>query len=215
VPSVALGVEAIRTHAPQIVFLDIEMPNESGFELFNKIESIHFEVIFITAFSSYAVKAFKVNALDYLLKPIDLDELHSAIEKAVAKIKQGRTEEQTQSLIDKLKGISKPNKIGLPMSEGSLFITIGEIIRCESESNYTNIFLETGKKYLICRTLKEVEESLTGHTFLRVHRSHLINVEKIAVYSKNDGGIITMSDHSKVPVSRHEKEALEKHLKSM
>src|SRR6185295_13803081 len=102
-----------------------------------------------------AVKAFKVNALDYILKPIDIDELKTAVEKAIKKILAGKTIEQTHTLLEQIKDISKPQKIGLPLSEGSLFITIDEIIRCESESNYTNIYLDTGKHYLICRTLKE------------------------------------------------------------
>src|SRR5579859_4197872 len=210
VDSVKKGADAIRLHDPGIVFLDIEMPNESGFELFNKINELTFEVIFVTAFSNYAVRAFKVNALDYILKPIDPDDLIVAVEKALKKIGQTRTAEQTGLLFEQIKEISRPRKIGLPLTEGSLFVTVDEIIRCESRSNYTNIFLEKGKNYLICRTLKEVEESLSGFNFFRVHRSHLINIDKIVLYSRNDGGHVTMADQGRIPVSRSEKESFEK-----
>jgi two-component system LytT family response regulator len=205
--SVDEGVKAIALHHPELVFLDIEMPNASGFELFDRVRSVDFEVIFITAFSDYAIRAFKVNAVDYLLKPVDVDEFKTAVSKAIQKIKEKPG--QHDSLINLLKEFSKPAKIGLPLNQGSLFISVSEIVRCESSSNYTTIYLDDGKHYLICRTLKEVEDSLAGHKFFRVHRSHLINLEKVTMYSKTDGGIITMSDQARVPVSRNERESVE------
>ncbi|MGC4021880.1 MAG: LytTR family DNA-binding domain-containing protein [Cyclobacteriaceae bacterium] len=211
--SVDEGVKAVTIHHPEIIFLDIEMPNVSGFELFNRIRQVDFEVIFVTAFSDYAIKAFKVNAVDYILKPLDVEEFKAAVSKAIKRIKEKPA--QNDSLIKVLKEFSKPTRIGLPLSEGSLFISVSEIVRCESSSNYTNIYLDDGKHYLICRTLKEVEESLKGHKFFRAHRSHLINLEKVKMYSKSDGGVITMSDHTKIPVSRQEKESLENILSSI
>jgi two-component system LytT family response regulator len=213
--SVSEGVDAIHQYAPELLFLDIEMPRESGFELFQKIDRLTFDVIFVTAFSEYAIKAFKVNALDYILKPIDIGEWRAATEKAIKKIQGGNPELAAQTLFDKLKGVSAlPQKIGLPMKEGLLFIAVENVVRCESESNYTNVYLEDGKSHLICRTLKEVQETLTGFNFFRVHRSHLINMDKIAMYLRNDGGAVVMSDQSRIPVSRTEKDDFEKRLSS-
>lgn len=209
--SVAQGAEAIRHHQPDLVFLDIEMPEASGFELFDRVK-LSFEVIFVTAFSEYAIKAFKVNAIDYLLKPLDATEFRLAVNKAISRIKEKSP--APAPLVEWLKGFSKSSKIGLPLSDGSLFIDVNEIVRCESSSNYTNIYLDDGKHYLICRTLKEVEESLSGYKFLRVHRSHLINVNKVSRFSKNDGGMIILSDHSKVPINRQGREAIENLLNS-
>lgn len=213
--SVAAGVEAIHQHAPELIFLDIQMPRESGFELFQKIDRIYFHTIFVTAFSEYAIKAFKVNALDYILKPIDIGEWRAATEKAIRKIQDGNPGLSALPLLQNLKGSSAlPQKIGLPMKEGILFIAVENVVRCESESNYTKVHLEDGKSHLICRTLKEVQESLMDFNFFRVHRSHLINMDKITMYLRNDGGAVLMSDRSRIPVSRAEKEDFEKHLNS-
>src|SRR5579871_692046 len=172
--SVARGVEEIATHQPSIVFLDVDMPNESGFELFERLNKIDFEVIFVTAYAEYALRAFKVNAVDYVLKPIDPSDFKKAVNKALERLEKKIN--SADSLIKLVSELSKPTKIGLPLNQGFLYIGANEIVRCESSSNYTNIFLDDGKKYVICRTLKEVEGLLVqSDKFLRVHRSHLIN----------------------------------------
>ncbi|MGC4022055.1 MAG: LytTR family DNA-binding domain-containing protein [Cyclobacteriaceae bacterium] len=212
--SVARGVEEIAAHQPSLVFLDIEMPNESGFELFERLSKIEFEVIFVTAYAEYALRAFKVNAVDYVLKPIDPNDFKKAVNKALERLEKKIN--PADSIIRLVNELSKPTKIGLPLNQGFLYVGANEIVRCESSSNYTNVFLDDGKKYVICRTLKEVEGLLAqSDKFLRVHRSHLINKDKVTMFSRQNGGELTMADHSKIPISRIEKESLEKILNSI
>jgi two-component system, LytTR family, response regulator len=210
--SAAQGLQAIKQHQPDVVFLDVEMPQMNGFDMLQQINSINFEVIFTTGYDSYAIKAIRFSALDYLLKPIDKDEL----KKAVAKISQ-KTEhnlnEQLEILLEKLD--NKPvslQKIALPTLEGFEMVPIENILHCQSDSNYTHIMLKSSKKILVSRTLKEIEELLEGHNFLRIHHSHLINLNEITRYIRGEGGYVIMSDNSSIPVSRSRKEALLKIL---
>jgi len=192
-----------------LVFLDIEMPRMNGFELLQRLENVAFDVIFTTAYDMFAVKAFKFSAVDYLLKPIDKDELIQAVSKVRGKKSQALMPEQLDILFQTLYG-RKPSspKVALPTMSGLEFVTANDIIHCQSEGNYTHIYLEDKSHYLICRTLKETEELLSGHNFFRVHHSHIINLNHIRKYVKGDGGYVIMSDNTSINVSRSRKEEL-------
>lgn len=197
------GLEKISMHNPDLVFLDIQMPDGTGFNLLEQIPEINFKVIFVTAYDQYALKAFKFSAIDYLLKPIDPEKLIEAVKK-ISDI------EDVKSINKKLEVLIGNNnrfeKIALPSIEGIHLVKIKDIIRCESESNYTNIFLSTGKKILVTKTLKEYDEMLTPMHFYRVHQSHLINLSYVEKYHKGEGGFVIMEDGSEIEVARRRKE---------
>jgi len=203
------ALQVLSKNNVDLVFLDIEMPRMNGFELLQRVGQVTFDVIFTTAYDMFAVKAFKFSALDYLLKPIDKDELIQAVSKVKRKKAQPIMPEQLDILFQTLYG-KKPTspKVALPTMSGLEFVTAGEIIHCQSEGNYTHIYLEDKSHYLICRTLKETEELLSGHNFFRVHHSHLINLNHIRKYIKGDGGYVIMSDNTSISVSRSRKEEL-------
>lgn len=206
--SAAEGLKAIERGHPDLVFLDVEMPRMNGFELLQQFTPIPFEVIFTTGYDAYAIKAIRFSALDYLLKPIDKDELIRAIAKIHAK-PVPTINQQFDILLEKLS--DKPvklQKIALPSLEGFELVQLESILRCEADSNYTYVYLKTGRKLLVSRTLKEIEELLEGHSFLRVHHSHVVNLNEIERYVRGEGGYLIMSDNSSVTVSRSRKEAL-------
>ncbi|QHT66199.1 response regulator transcription factor [Rhodocytophaga rosea] len=206
------GLQAIADYQPDVVFLDIEMPVMNGFEMLGRLSDITFEVIFTTGYDSYAIKAIRFSALDYLLKPIDKDELM----KAVGKISQRRHNPLAQQLDILMQKLNhKPvvlQKIALPTLEGYELVPVVHIIQCESDGNYTLVYLKNGKKFLISRTLKEIEELLEGQGFLRIHHSHLINLNEIIRYVRGEGGYVVMSDNTSVNVSRSRKDILLKLL---
>jgi two-component system LytT family response regulator len=203
------ALEILDNQKIDLVFLDIEMPHMNGFELLQRLKSIPFEVIFTTAYDMFAVKAFKFSALDYLLKPIDRDELVQAVAKVNDKKKQSILPEQLDILFQNLYNRKQTSqKIALPTMNGLEFVMADDIVHCQSEGNYTHIFLKDNARYLICRTLKETEELLSGHNFFRVHHSHTINLNHIKKYVKGDGGYVIMSNDSSVNVSRSRKEEL-------
>lgn len=202
------AIDTIGSHQVDLVFLDIEMPHMNGFEMLQSLQPINFEIIFTTAYDMFAVKAFKFSAVDYLLKPIDKDELLQALGKYKSRGAQIRPEQLNillQSLSGKSTGIQK---VALPTMEGLEFVEAQDIIHCQSESNYTHIFMANGKKLLISKTLKEAEELLGDFNFLRVHHSHLINLNHVRKYIKGDGGYVIMSNDDSVNVSRSRKELL-------
>ncbi len=206
--TVALGIAAIKKHKPDLVFLDVKMKGETGFDLLEQINDINFEIIFTTAHNEYALKAFKFSAIHYLLKPIDIDQLVSAIER-VKEIKDHKFNKMRFDLaIENLKDQKNTfRKIALPTTDGLVFIQIEDIIRCESEDNYTYFFLQKESKILVSKTIKHYEELLVEHNFFRVHQSHLINLNHITKYHKGEGGYASMADGSSVPVSRRKKVA--------
>ena len=163
---------------------------------------IPFEVIFVTAYDSYAIQAIRFSALDYLLKPIDPEELAHAVEKAVQVVLRKQENKRMQNLLQNTRVLDKQKKIALSVADKIEFVEIGSIIRCESESNYTTFYLKTGEKLVVSKTLKEFDELLTPHNFLRVHQSHLINLDEIKSFIKSDGGYIRMKDGSSVSISR-------------
>ena len=206
------ALAAIRQHAPNLLFLDVEMPKMNGFEMLEQIPSINFHLIFTTSYDQYALKAIRFSAIDYLLKPIDREELIKAVQKVKDRI-QSPIPQQLEILIQKLRQPANPvNKIALPAMEGLQMIPVDSIISCESDDNYSKIQLKNGKKMLVTRSLKEMEEILEQHSFARVHRSYLVNLNEVEKYIKGEGGYLIMSDGSMVDVSRNKKEQLLKKL---
>jgi two-component system LytT family response regulator len=205
--NVTEGMEAIQTHKPDIVFLDIHMQRETGFDLLGKVKEVNFEVIFTTAYSEYAIKAFKFSAIDYLLKPIDIEELKKAIQKVEKKMNSDISS-RLQQLIQNLKqGPSENYKLAIPTTEGLIFVKINDILYCAASSNYTEIYLADGKKHLVSRTLKEYEDMLGGNDFFRIHHSYLINLNAIKKYVRGEGGYVVMTNDKSLDVSKRKKES--------
>jgi two-component system LytT family response regulator len=209
------GVDALReilSQQPELVFLDVEMPYMNGFELLEKIPQVNFELIFTTSYDQYAIKAIRFSALDYLLKPIDREDLINAVNRAIQK-KRHPLPLQLEILLQKLNHPSASFlKIAVPTMDGLQMISVDSIISCESSSNYTTIFQKNNQKSIASRTMKEVEEMLEDHPFLRVHRSYIVNLNEVNKYVKGEGGYLLMSDGSKIDVSRSYKETLLKRL---
>lgn len=206
--SAVQGLEAIAQYQPDVVFLDVEMPKMNGFEMLQQFSHIPFEVIFTTGYDAYAIKAIRFSAIDYLLKPIDKDELR----KAVGKVRQKNSHnlnQQLDILLEKLGTKQVPlQKIALPTLDGFELVPIENILHCEADSNYTHVVLKHAKKVLVSRTLKEIEELLDGHAFLRIHHSYLVNLNEIVRYIRGEGGYVIMSDNTSITVSRSRKDAL-------
>ena len=202
------ALHAIPKQQPQVVFLDIEMPGMSGFEMLEKLPVIDFEIIFTTSYDQYAIKAIRFSALDYLLKPIDREELQKAVQKVIQR-SHYPLPQQLEILLQKIhQPISSVQKIALPSMEGLQMVDVNSIISCASDSNYTIFFIRNKKKLVVSRTLKEIEEMLEEYPFLRVHNSYLINLNEIDKYVKGEGGYLVMSDGSTIDVSRSKKETL-------
>ena len=203
------GLEEIRKHPPDVIFLDIQMPDGSGFRLLEELEVIDFEIIFTTAFDQFAIKAIKYSALDYLLKPIipqDLTEAVLRVEKKKAERDRKRNLETIAE--DPEKQNERNPKIVLSTSEMIHVISVEDIIRCESDNYYTYFYFVDGRKLLVSKTLKENEELLGQHDFIRPHKSHLVNIKYIKSYIRQDGGYILMSDGTRIPVSRRKKDKI-------
>ncbi|MES2590300.1 MAG: LytTR family DNA-binding domain-containing protein [Bacteroidota bacterium] len=198
--------DAILKYSPDLVFLDIEMPNGNAFDLLEKFDKINFDIIFTTAYDHYAIKGIKYSALDYLLKPIDPEELIQAVHRFEEKSGQKNTlDKQFKTLLSNIKPENKLKKVGIPDGDGLIFINLSDIIRCDSDGNYTFFILVTGKKIIASRTLGEYEQMFADDNFFRVHRSHLINLQHVKKYIKGEGGYAVMSDNSQVEVSRRNK----------
>ncbi|NQV53462.1 MAG: response regulator transcription factor [Flavobacteriales bacterium] len=197
----------IESENIDLLLLDIEMPNGSGFDLLESLEGqIDFKIIFITAYHEYALRAFKFSAVDYLLKPINSDELQAAI----AKVQPGQDVESKEKIDTLIENISKKggvmNKIALPSMEGLQFVELDDVIYCESQDNYTQFFLTDGKRIMVSKTIKHFEELLDPDRFFRVHRSNIINLRYIDKYVKGEGGYVVMKQGARIPVSRRRKE---------
>ena len=200
------GINLIQQHKPQIVFLDIEMPYMTGFEMLQAIEEKDFQVIFTTAYDQYAIKAIKFSAFDYLLKPVDIEELKSAVQKVTAK-ENIQTVQQIETLQQNtLQPKKHLHKLAIPTFEGLIFCNVNDVIRLESNRNYTNIVLQNGQKVLASKTLKEFEDILPEELFFRIHHSHLVNLESINKYIKTNGGHIEMVNGDVIEVSRRKKD---------
>jgi two-component system LytT family response regulator len=206
------GIDLIKQIEPDLVFLDIEMPFASGFDILESFSEVNFEVIFITAYNHYAIKAIKLCALDYLLKPIDIFELKNAIQKVEKKYLNKTQNEEKKIFLQNIRNSSGNKKIALTSLEKVEFITLDNIIRCKGENNYTNFFIKDHKEILVSKTLKEFEKLLSEFHFLRVHQSHLVNISHVKSYIKSEGGYLIMSDNSKIMISRSKKNIVQKLL---
>lgn len=199
------SIKMISTLKPELVFMDIELQSGTGFDILTNLPEVDFEVIFTTAFDQYAIKAVKFSSLDYLLKPIDIEELQRAVEKAKRIKNKQDYARQLQNLIQNLQH-PKESKICLATSDGFEFIHTKEIIYCEANGSYTTFVLTENRKVLVSKHLKEYENLLSEHQFMRVHNSYLINLREVKKYSKSDGGYITMNNNDIVSISRSKKE---------
>jgi len=210
------GMEAARNHEPDLLFLDIEIPRINGFDMLKKLLPFHFDVIFTTAYDNYAIRAFKYSALDYLLKPIDADDLKAAVEKYIHPKAQRNYSAQLDLLVENIRQMNPSliHRIAIPTVEGLIMLPIKDIIYCEANSSYTIIHLVKKEKIVSAKTLKEYEELLEAHNFYRVHNSHLINLNFVEKYVKGDGGYVIMTDQSTIGVSRGRKESFVARLQS-
>lgn len=209
---VVSGAKLIKTEKPDLVFLDIQMNDGSGFDLLEVLGDINFKVIFTTASDAFAVKAFKYSAVDYLLKPVDADELV----KAVGKVEEGTHKDSVSLLLENSKQNNKPfRKLALNTLDKLHIVNISDIVRCESDVNYTQFFFADKSKLLVTKTLKDFEELLSEHQFVRVHQSHLVNSNYIKEFVKGDGGYLVMTDGTSVPVSTRKRNAVVEILNSL
>jgi two-component system, LytTR family, response regulator len=198
---------------PQLVFLDIEMPHMNGFELLEKLAPVNFQIIFTTSYDQYAIKAIRFSALDYLLKPVDPQELKAAVKKSAGLLSAGQLPVQLDILREKLRQpAALVNRIALPTMEGLEMVPVDTILYCTANSNYTSLVLKEKQKLLVSRTLKEIEEMLEDYPFLRIHHSCLVNLHEIKKYIRGEGGTLLMSDGVEVAVSRSRKDILLKKL---
>jgi two-component system LytT family response regulator len=210
--SASAALQSLQEHPPQILFLDIEMPHMNGFELLEKIPEVNFELIFTTSYDQYAIKAIQFSALDYLLKPIEREELQRAVQKAVQRL-QHPLPEQIEILLQKLHHPTIAlNKVAIPTLEGLQMIFVESIVSCTADSNYTTLFLKNKQRITASRTLKEIEAMLEDYSFARVHHSYLVNLNEVEKYVKGEGGYLIMSDGSTIDVSRNRKEMVLKKL---
>lgn len=207
--SVEEALKEIETHKPSLVFLDIELPDGDGFQILEKIGDVNFDIIFTTAYDQYSLRAFKFSATDYLLKPVDIDELQQASQRVVEKNKVEKREgqnDQVKALIRNIRNMSTPFKrIVLPTTNGFTVVDPDDIIRCESDRNYTFIFLKDGRRILVSRTIKEYDEMLSEYNFFRIHQSHLINLNYLKNYTRGRGGYVELIDGTVLDVSARRK----------
>lgn len=214
--NVEAGVEAIKKHSPDLIFLDISMPDGTGFDLLGKVANMKFDIIFTTATDRYALKAIKYSALDYMLKPIDVEELKVAVEKVKDKKSSVSGVENLAFLLQNLKQKNDNfSKITLPTGNAYEIVNVPDIIRCEAEGSYTNFYLVGNKKVMVSASLKHYEDLLPENDFIRVHHHHLINMNHVVRFLKVDGGYAIMSDGTQVEISRRKKDAFVERLSKL
>lgn len=204
------AIEKIPQYKPELVFLDIEMPHMNAFEMLSQLPVIDFDIIFTTAYDAYAIKAFEVHAIDYLLKPVEKQALNRALLRFMEQRDQQNISQRLEGLFNTL---NKQNpafpKLALSTMEGLEFVRIDQIVRCESSSNYTYVHTADGKQRLVSKTLGDVEKMLDQHQFHRIHKSHLVNLLYIQKYIRGKTGTLILDDGTSIPVSRQKKEFLE------
>ncbi|MEP7269616.1 MAG: LytTR family DNA-binding domain-containing protein [Saprospiraceae bacterium] len=204
-PSEALML--IKKHKPDLIFLDVQMPLMNGFEMLRQLDESDINVIFVTAHDKYAIKAIRFSALDYLLKPVDAEELQQAVKRASEKQNRPEHKMKLKSFLDNT--YSKQEHLGhlsIPTTEGLLFLDINEIIYCKADDNYTEIMRVKHPKVIVSKTLKNIEEMLEGYSFFRIHQTWLINLKFMQRYVKGDGGHVIMKDGTSLEVARRKKE---------
>ena len=204
--SAITALDLIKAQPPDLVFLDIAMPLGDGFQLLESLDTINFDVIFVTAYNQHAIRAIKFCAIDYLLKPIDVLELKQAVNRVLNNQEKKQQQQKLELLSSQL---DTPKKIALPQSDHVEFVALNDIIRCQGEKNYTWFYLQDGRKLLVSQTLKEYVGLLEDAHFFRIHQSHLVNLQQIKKYSRRDGGYVVMTDKEIVPVARNRKDALQ------
>ena len=204
VPNVEEAIDAITRLEPQLVILDIQLGEEESFDILSNIPHQNFEIIFVTAYSHYAVEAFKFSAIDYLLKPIDPDRLSNAMEEAIGRIKTKQRPQKIDTLLDNL-AAKQPKKLVLTTMDFVHVVDINTIVKCQSSVNYTIFYIDGAREIVVSKTLKEFDEQLSSYGFFRAHKSWLINMNFVKGYNKKDGGAI-LEDGSEVPVSLAKKE---------
>ena len=197
------GIEAIKKYKPDVVFLDIEMPHMNGFDMLEQFDKLFFDVVFCTAYDQFAIRAFKYSALNYLLKPVDPADLQETIRRLVEK-KSSPSKEQIEMLLQNIRSNTKPaiQRIALTTNDGMIFVSTQDILYCEAESNYTYVVLKGGKKVLVSKVLKDIDETLSGNDFCRIHNSFLININHIKKYVRGDGGYVIMENDVTISISR-------------
>jgi two-component system LytT family response regulator len=202
------GEAIILEHDPDIVFLDIQMPGKNGFALLQSLKVHNFELIFVTAFDQYGIQAVKFSALDYLLKPIDTEELKMAVHKAIYRSSEKKQNKKLENLLQVLEHQQQKNihRIALTSAKETRFIRTQDIIRCESSNNYTTFYLFGREKIMTSKPIFEYEEILVNYGFIRCHQSHLVNKKHIKSWVKEDGGFLLLDDNTQVPISRQKKE---------
>ncbi len=211
--SVETAITLIQDENPDLVFLDIEMPLANGFHLLEHFENPRFEVIFVTAYDNYAIKAIRFSAADYILKPINYNDLKAAVDKVSRRIIQKEENKRIRELHRNIQQPGNP-RIGLPTADRIEFVDVKTIIHCKGEGNYTHIYLEDGRHLFVAKTLVEFEELLTEYSFVRTHKTHLVNLKHITAYLKTDGGMLQLSNGDKVAISRRRKDEVLKRLNS-
>ncbi len=202
------GMMAIKKLNPDLVFLDVEMPWMNGFEMLEVLGEINFSIIFTTAHDEFAAKAFRISAVDYLLKPIDANDLKGAVQKVEKKMEEGSNLQHITNLLRNMRQPSAEQKIALPQREGYEFIDVSSIIYCQAEGAYTKVFINEKKPMLISRTLGDVEELLPPEIFQRIHHSTLVNLTYISQFLRTDGGYVVLKNGEKLSVSKAKKEML-------
>ncbi|QEC75063.1 LytR/AlgR family response regulator transcription factor [Mucilaginibacter ginsenosidivorax] len=208
------GVSLITASHPDLLFLDIQMPDKNGFEVLKAVPHYQFEVVFVTAFDNYGIQAVKFSAIDYLLKPIDPEELKASVSKVGAKLMQKKANLQLENLMEfiKDKDAKKEHKLALSSTKEIRFVHTGDIIRCESSNAYTQFFLSDGTNIMVSKPIFEYEELLSSYDFIRCHQSHLVNIKFIKSLLKEDSGYLLMDDNTRIPISRNKKENVIKRL---
>jgi two-component system LytT family response regulator len=214
--NVSDAVDAIEKYLPDLVFLDIQMGEQTGFDVLKLLPTRNFEVIFVTAYDQYGIQAVKFAALDYLLKPIDIEELVNAVNKAGYKLAKQIQTSQLDFLLQQLK---KPetnvSKIALQMQSEIRYVALSEIVRCEADNTYTHFFLSSDEKILVSKSLKEYADLLCPSGFLRTHQSHLVNPKYVKSWLKEDGGMLLLISGEKIPISKPNKETVKQALQQL
>lgn len=218
--SVKTGIAAIEKLRPQVIFLDIHLSDGTGFDILEQLAEKHGKItaniIFITAHEQYAVKAFKFSALDFILKPVDPEELQHTIDRIKGAFGKNNSFDHIDLLLENIrKKVDNYKRIALSTSDGIHLFDVADIIRCEAKVNYTQFFIKNHKPVLISRTLKEYEELLKEHGFERVHQSHLINLAYLKSYIKTDGGYVIMADNTTIPIAQSKKDKLQELIKAL
>src|SRR5690606_8968360 len=205
--SAAKGIEAINKFRPDVIFLDIEMPHMNGFDMLEEFDKLSFDVVFCTAYDQFAIRAFKYSALNYLLKPVDPEDLKETIRRIEEK-KMAPSREQLELLLENIRKPNKPTaqRIALTTGDGMIFVPTKDILYCNAESNYTNVVLTGGRKILVSKVLKEIDEALAGPDFFRIHNSYLVNLNHITKFVRGDGGYVVMQDGASVSISRSKRQ---------